>query len=46
MLYYNMSIARKELITLNQVSLIPKLELYGNDKFLPRIFDYDITEIL
>ena len=41
-----MSITRKELITKKYVSLISKLELYGNDKLLPSISDYDITDII
>ena len=41
-----MSITRKELITSKYVSLISKLELYNNDKLLPSISDYDITDII
>ena len=41
-----MSITRKELITSKYVSLISKLQLYNNDKLLPSISDYDITDII
>ena len=41
-----MSITRKELITSKYISLISKLELYNNDKLLPSISDYDITDII
>ena len=40
-----MSITRKESITSKYISLVSKLELYGNNKILPNISDYDITYI-
>ena len=41
-----MSITRKDIIPWRYVSLISKLELYNNDKYLPSISDYDITDII